>query len=255
MHFDKYIGIDYSGAGTCDSPQGGLKIFQAEKGQEPLAVLRETGSEKYRNWSRKSLTQWLRDTIMAEGNAVIGIDHCFSLPEDYFTKFGLQDWNALLNFLSEKWPCHLPGVKVEEFRPEIESSCAGKRFRRTELWTSGAKSIFSLNVNGQVGKSSFSGLPWLKWLRDSCGDRIHFWPFDGFAVPEGKTVIAEVYPSILSRRYEFFGDNPHERDAFSIAKWLQDMDEKGFLGRYFHPPLTEKEAGEARKEGWILGVA
>jgi hypothetical protein len=30
---------------------------------------------------------------------------------------------------------------------------------------------------------------------------IHFWPFDGWAVPEDRSVIAEVCPSIFRNRY------------------------------------------------------
>ena len=43
--------------------------------------------------------------------------------------------------------------------------------------------------------------------------------------------------------------------AYSIARWLHEMDQRGVLGRYFHPPLTNEERGIADREGWILGIA
>jgi hypothetical protein len=68
-------------------------------------------------------------------------------------------------------------------------------------------------------------------------------------------VIAEVYPSIFSNRYLREDRTDHQHDAYSIARWLHEMDRRGVLGRYFHPPLTDEERGIAYREGWILGVA
>ena len=38
-------------------------------------------------------------------------------------------------------------------------------------------------------------LPWLLFLRRTLVTKIHFWPFDGWAVPLGRSVVAEVYPN------------------------------------------------------------
>ncbi|CAA7624209.1 hypothetical protein [Magnetospirillum sp. SS-4] len=40
-----------------------------------------------------------------------------------------------------------------------------------------------------------AGLPWLLFLRRTLVTKIHFWPFDGWAVPLGRSVVAEVYPN------------------------------------------------------------
>jgi hypothetical protein len=32
------------------------------------------------------------------------------------------------------------------------------------------------------------------------------------------------------------------------------MDRRGFLARYFDPPLTEEERRQCNLEGWILGI-
>jgi hypothetical protein len=42
-------------------------------------------------------------------------------------------------------------------------------------------------------------LPWLFFLRKKLGDKVHFWPFDGWNVPAGKSGIVEVYPSLWSK--------------------------------------------------------
>jgi hypothetical protein len=59
--------------------------------------------------------------------------------------------------------------------------------------------------------------------------RIHFWPFDGVEVPEGKSVVAEVYPSLSRRRYSKEGRSPDEHDAYSVAAWLSENDRRGRL--------------------------
>lgn len=43
-------------------------------------------------------------------------------------------------------------------------------------------------------------------------------------------------------------------DAYSVARWLTESDERGFLDPYFYPPLTDKERKVADLEGWILGI-
>ena len=45
-------------------------------------------------------------------------------------------------------------------------------------------------------KSTFAGLPWLLFLRRECKRLIHFWPLDGWEVPQGKSAIVEAYPSL-----------------------------------------------------------
>jgi hypothetical protein len=84
--------------------------------------------------------------------------------------------------------------------------------------------------------------------------RPHFWPFDGFEVPEGKSVVAEVYPSLFRRRYPKDARTPDEQDAFCVAAWLAEMDQRGLLDYYLKPPLSLPELQESCLEGWILGV-
>ena len=83
---------------------------------------------------------------------------------------------------------------------------------------------------------------------------LHWWPFDGFEVPEGKSVIAEVFPSLFRNRYERGDRTNDEQDAYATARWLHDMDERELLGEYFNPPLTKNELEIATREGWILGI-
>lgn len=91
-------------------------------------------------------------------------------------------------------------------------------------------------------------------IRRDVDDRVHFWPFDGWKVPDDKSVIAEVYPSIFRNRYQREGRTVHQQDADAITRWLTEIDERRFLERYFDPPLTDEERQVADLEGWILGI-
>ena len=106
----------------------------------------------------------------------------------------------------------------------------------------------------QPAKATHAGLPWLDYLRRA-RDRAHFWPFDGFAVPRGRSVVCEVRPARLRHRYLQGELNRWEQEAYAICAWLQERDRLGLLAPYFKPPLSEQEQERARLEGWILGVA
>jgi hypothetical protein len=62
-------------------------------------------------------------------------------------------------------------------------------FRLTELWTATAKSVFLFDVRGSVAKSTHAGIPWLRYIRRNAKGNVHFWPFDGWAIPPGKSIL------------------------------------------------------------------
>ena len=71
--------------------------------------------------------------------------------------------------------------------------------------------MFHFDVPGQVAKSTHAGIPWLRFIRQELGARVHFWPFDGWDIPVGQSAIAEVYPALWSRG--FAREGPHGRSA------------------------------------------
>jgi hypothetical protein len=130
------------------------------------------------------------------------------------------------------------------------------RWRRlTEERAGGAKSVFHFDVRGSVAKSTHAGIPWLRFIRQQLGDRVHFWPFDGWDIPEGRSAVAEVYPALWSRSFAREERTSDQHDAYSIAAWLYRADRDGRLGAFLNPPLTAPVRTMAQVEGWILGVA
>ena len=110
------------------------------------------------------------------------------------------------------------------------------------------------DVPGSVAKSTHAGLPWLRFLRQRLGKRIHFWPFDGWEIPAGKSTIVEIYPSLWNKSLPREGRTPDQHDAYVAAAWLRQVDLDGNLSRFLKPDMLPGEYHVARIEGWILGV-
>ena len=254
MKFHHYIGIDYSGAQTPESRLRALQVYAAVHDEEPLKI--STSAEGAKNWSRLEIAQYCLETLESSGPVIIGIDHGFSFPLTYMQRYGLQCWDAFLQDFMRHWPTADPHTYVDFVRDNNPRTGDPSELRLCEQWTATAKSVFLFDVQGSVAKSTHTGLPWLLWLREMLQSRshVHFWPFDGFDVPEGKSVIAEVYPALYKRRYPRADRSPDEHDAWSVAAWLQEADRRGTLDQYFSPPLTLPERKQAKLEGWILGV-
>lgn len=256
MTFDLHIGIDYSGAETAGARLKGLQVYEATDGlPERVIAVPEEGKTHW-NWRRTDVAQYLIDLALGGTRLIVGIDHGFSFPFSYFRRYNLRTWDEFLADFVDHWPTHKPYIYVDSIR-ETDPPRAGAphEFRLCERWTSSAKSVFQFDVEGQVAKSTHAGIPWLWHIRNEVGDRVHFWPFDGWEIPEGKSCIAEVYPSILRNRYGREGRTTDQQDAYSVARWLKETSERGILDRYLHPPLTDSERDIAALEGWILGVA
>jgi hypothetical protein len=268
MSFDCFIGIDYSGAETPKSRLKGLQVYAVQPGGGPVQAwtspTRSNNGQRV-NWSRREVAERLLQEVHKGTRFLAGIDHGFSMPMSYFARYGLESWPQFLDDFVHHWPTHNDHVYVDFVRDgnlyrKGEAPPPGTRtgnsdeFRLTERWTSSAKSVFLFDVQGSVAKSTHAGIPWLKWLREQAGERLHVWPFDGWAIPSDKPVLVEVYPSIFRKRYALEGRTPDQQDAYATARWMCDMDGRGALDAYFAPPLSVAERAVADLEGWILGV-
>jgi hypothetical protein len=260
--FDLFIGIDYSGAGTRNSRLPGLQLYAAEPGGTGAQRLTPSaknnrGTNSRIHWTRQEVAERLHAEVSSGKRVLIGIDHCFSFPQSYFSRYGLKSWPEFLADITAHWGTHEIRESMRSLRnsPEaLQRVGYGDEFRLTERWTSSAKCVFVFDVHGSVAMSSYAGIPWLKWLRDELPDRLHFWPYDAWEPMPGKSVIAEVYPSIFRRRYPRERRRVDEQDAYATARWMADMYARGGLDGYFDPPLTPDERELAALEGWILGV-
>jgi hypothetical protein len=255
--FKRYIGIDYSGAQTPSSSLKGLRVYVADRTVTPREVPPPPSPRKY--WTRKEIAEWLVERLSEKLPTLVGIDHGFSFPLAYFEQHGLPlDWPSFLDDFQRHWPTD-EDIYVDFVRDGSSGNGAARsgnsRWRRlAELRARTAKSVFQFDMQGSVAKSTHSGIPWLRYIRQHVKDRVHFWPFDGWRVPPGRSVVAEVYPALWNRTFQNEGRTPDQQDAFSIAKWFQGVDSDGSLERHFNPLILPEERKKAEVEGWILGV-
>jgi hypothetical protein len=93
----------------------------------------------------------------------------------------------------------------------------------------------------------------LRYIRSRTN--VHFWPFDGWQIPAGRSAVAEVYPALWSKSLPQEGRDGHQQDAYSIAAWLRRADMNGSLAEFLEFYLEDEDRKTAEIEGWILGVA
>jgi len=256
--FSHYIGIDYSGAETPTASVRGLRVYIADRASPPAEVLPPPSPRKY--WTRRGIAEWLVERLLEDRPTLVGIDHGFSFPLRYFATHRLPlDWEAFLDDFQRHWPTEEDHTYVDFVRNGTRGNGAARsgdpRWRRlTEVRAGAAKSVFHFDVPGSVAKATHAGLPWLRYIRQHAGDRVHSWPFDGWDITAGRSVMVEVYPSLWSRSFGREGRNADQHDAYSVAAWMRRADIDGSLAEFLDPRLTSGEREVARIEGWILGV-
>ena len=256
--FERYLGIDYSGAQTPTSSLKGLRLYAATPTQPPAEVPPPPSPRKY--WTRRGLAEYLAERLAEGQPTVVGIDHGFSFPLAYFEAHHLPlDWPGFLEDFQRHWPTDGDNLYVDFVRWGDIGLAAERtgnpRWRRlTEIRARAAKSVFHFDVQGQVAKSTHAGLPWLLYLRRQLGERVHFWPFDGWQIPAGRSAVAEVYPALWKHAFPAEGRTPDQHDAYAVAAWLRQADLSDRLQGFLTPSLTPPERAVAEVEGWILGV-
>ena len=126
--------------------------------------------------------------------------------------------------------------------------------RLTEMHAGSARSVFQFNGPGSIAKATHAGLPWLRFIRQRLPGTVHFWPFDGWDIPAGSSVVAEVRPALRRDSFVREGRTAHQHAAFCISAWLARADRDGALTAFLKPDLKPAERTVAKVEGWILGV-
>jgi hypothetical protein len=138
-------------------------------------------------WRRDEVVRFLLDQ---PSPLIAGFDFSFGVPAWFARENGcvtIDDVWKLAARDGESWL--QPTAPFWRTRCDVPSE---KRFRDCERRFPGAKSVFQLVGNGQVGAGSVRGMPFLRDLRDA---GFAIWPFDA---PSDRTVV-EIYPSALRR--------------------------------------------------------
>jgi len=274
--FEKYIGIDYSGADKPRSKIKGLAVVQGSIHSPASLVYPSTGSsltsstsssDKDHLWSREEVYLWLRDQLLSsQERMIIGIDHGLSYPLSVLQQLELDQWDDFLKWSYQTWQTTRLTMKQSKEQAHYTNSIA-KRLVEREFVPS-TKSVVDLDrvsgMQGAVSYSTHTGLAWiyrLRYWQKRHGMNIHFWPFDGKIIPKQHHVIVEAYPSLYKRRMitephlsNISTYSEHERDAYYIAAWMQERDQEETLAPYLSlPTLSRAEYQLSLLEGWVLG--
>jgi len=255
--FERYIGIDYSGAQTPTSSLKGLRVYQVTGNEQAHEVFPPPSSRKY--WTRRGIALWLTDQLAQDIPTMVGIDHGFSFPVRYFEEHDLPlNWDAFLDDFHRHWPTDTDDTYVDFIRTGALGMGAKRqgdtRWRRECERRCRAKSVFHFDVQGSVAKSTHAGIPWLRHLRRQLGDHVHVWPFDGWDVSQARCVVFEAYPALYKSDFAPEDRSPDQHDAYSIAMWLRRADADASLQALLQPSLSAQQQDLAQVEGWILGV-
>ena len=98
LAFERYIGIDYSGAQTPTARLKGLRVYKSDRLTAPQEVEPRPSPRKY--WTRRGIAEWLVGRLSDGSPTLVGIDHGFSFPLQYFKEVMKEgrpvEWQSVL---------------------------------------------------------------------------------------------------------------------------------------------------------------
>jgi hypothetical protein len=128
--FERYVGIDYSGAGTPKKRNRALQVFVAIGDCEPTKNKADTNW----NWNRKEIAHWCLEQLKKQGPIIIGIDHAFSFPISYINRYVISNWNDFLDDFYTHWPTDIDNITVESLRRDNQRTGNFDEFRLTPIF-------------------------------------------------------------------------------------------------------------------------
>ncbi len=286
--FDRYLAMDYSGAGEDRSPQKGIAAWHCTAARSTVTARLRPGQV----FSRETLTEALLEEIdrATERGArlLFGFDFQFSWPEWMWREARLAgpNWRTALKQLAKgadgRPPLDIPRRFCRAFneyagrdvfvcaiksravqyglkhRSTTEINRPEYRLAEKRLRSSGFDPKPAWAVGGQgpgmVGGQTVCGLRQIAALLDR--PDIGWWPFDGLdasaAAYAGRHVGVEVYPAMFVPDFISKSD---DNDARCTCAALGNADRLGWLVEWMNlGALSANNRLTVLKEGWILGV-
>jgi hypothetical protein len=256
--FARYIGVRYTGAESPNAGLKGLRVYCATADSAACEVT--TPSAVKRCWTRQDIAHWLGERLAEGIPTIVGIDHPFSFPLRYFEFHQLPpDWPTFMEDFQRHWLTDAPHTYVD-FALECADGKGADRMgspqwlRLTEQRSRPARSVFQFEGPGSRAKAAHAGIPWLLYLHRQRIPGLHFWPFDGWRIPSGRSAVVEVSAARWRNAWPAQGRSADQQNAYVITTWLREADGSGLLAQCLEPETTEHERIYGEVEGWILGV-
>ena len=74
-----------------------IQVYEGIGSGVPVMVRSPSSTSKQRrNWNRLEVASWLTERLQRGDRCLVGIDHGFSFPLDYFKRNKLKTWSAFL---------------------------------------------------------------------------------------------------------------------------------------------------------------
>ncbi len=290
--FERFLGVDWSGAKSEDEPVM-LAVAEAVRGGVPeLVAPPQTRAVRTRKWSRAQARALLEERLAVDQpRTLVAIDMAVGLPwGSDRALFGVRGWRALVDAMAAEHArandhgivgsARSTGERINARFPDgapfrTDATRNDGRFyrdhrvayyRQVESLVPQAISPWYLGSGGKVGYHTISGMFTLSRLlaaRDRGALAFHVWPHEGLALPADGHVLVECYPAAMGAKLRDVeaGTTGDERDALGIVGWLLDRDRDGSLAASFD--LDEVGFGrvdgvswseQVEFEGWILGM-
>lgn len=267
--FDRYVGIDWSGA--AQPGYAGVAVASCAAGRAAPALVPPPG----KTWTRVAVLDWLQRELARPQRLLVGFDFAFALPGDGRPAPALwADIDARCaadgDLLGSRYAAGDPRFWTAGPQPPgwnaapraTESACrdAGLGNPQTPFQLIGPK---------QVGKGALAGMRLLHRLQADDPARVAIWPFDAAAGHDRRSVVCEIYPRLFIRQAGFGNAKLRSREdlnhafnalaSIGLARGRFDdhqcdalVTAAGLRHSAADPGLWS--AGEGQPEGWIFGV-
>ena len=285
--FDTFVMVDWSAAAVPRTGRDSIWICWRDSAGERLV------NPATRHQAKALLADWLAAARSNGERVLMGFDFPFGYPAGFAALLGLSGppwravWDEIARLVSDDehnsnnrfdvaatlnerisgskfpfWGCPARPPRTclgpKHHRGHEPNGLAERRL--IDEYMTGAQPCWKLLGAGSVGGQVLTGIPVVRALRDDPrwrnGARI--WPFEtGLRTrPDGRLVMAEVYPSLWS--VSPTADEPKDAaQVRTVARFFAQRDQAGELGALFagDPGLTREQHNcVVSEEAWTLGV-
>ena len=287
MPFDRFIGIDWSGA---LDPRRKIQVAEYVPANDHTVRLVDRPRGPAAAWRRQDVFEYLQQQVRL-GTALIGLDFAFAYPYCYRQAYfpgepesppdPLQLWETVEQYcggVGNLYGGPFYRDLASPFRryhryPGYEGDLFENRFRITEQEAQrrldlNPTSIFDCIGPAQVGPGSVAGMRLL--LRIHNETEACIWPFDVNAIPNRPTVV-EIYPRLFLRHAQnadiaptagsinqlcaHFGANLQDPPGNPTGDKRDALVSAAGMGWFAHQALNRQVPPcPATFEGWIFGV-
>ncbi len=267
--FDRFIGIDWSGA--AQPGYAGVAVASCAPGRTAPALVPPRG----KTWTRAAVLDWLYRELAKPQRLLIGFDFAFALPGDGRPAAAL--WAEVearcvadADLLGSRYASGDPRFWTAGPQPKTWNEAP----RETEIACRAAglgnpQTPFQLIGAKQVGKGALAGMRLLHRLEQEARTQVAIWPFDSAAGYDRRSVVCEIYPRLFIRRAGFGNAKLRSRDDLNHA--LNALVSIGLARGEFDDHQCDAlitaaglrhcaddpalwAAGDGEPEGWIFGV-